>query len=277
VSPWEIAGRALVYTILTLGAFTMIFPFYWMTIAAFKTDAQIFAVPPLLVPPTPSFDNLIGLFADRPYGRWYLNSVIIVLFRVPGIVLLSSLAGFAFAKYNFRFRGLLFGIVLGSMMIPFQSLLVPLYLFTAKLGLKNTYWPLIIPQLASGFGIFLMKQFMTSLPDELIDAARIDGCSEGRIFWFIALPLARPGVATLVILSFLATWNDFTLPLIVMNKETMYPLSVGLALLKGYSLWNTPWGQLMTAAFLASLPMIVIFLLMQRQFISGLHLGAVKG
>lgn len=269
--------RGLILAVLVLGGLVAVFPYYWMVSNSFKTDRQIFAWPPLLYPPTPTLDNITGIFSTQPFGRWILNSVIVAMFRVPLVVLFCALGGYAFAKYDFKGRGVLFGIVLGSMMIPFHILLVPLYIFIIRLGLKDTYITLILPALASGFGIFLMKQFMMSLPDEMMDAARIDGASEFGIFWRVALPLARPGLATLTLFTFLSSWNDFIWPLIVLNKKLMYTLPVGLAVLKGHDLWNTPWGHTMAAAFISSLPILLIFVLMQKQFISGLHLGSVKG
>lgn len=255
---------------------TTLFPYYWMITSMFKTDAQIFDLPPTFLPTTPTLDNIIGIFVAQPFARWFLNSLVVAAIRVPLVVFLCALGGFAFAKYEFRGRGVLFGIVLGSMMIPFHIMLIPLYIFVIRLGLKDTYVTLILPAIASGFGVFLMKQFMMSLPNEMMDAARIDGASEFGIFYRVALPLARPGLATLTLLTFLASWNDFIWPLIVLNKKLMYTLPVGLAVMQGHDLWNTPWGHTMAAAFVASVPVLVVFVLMQRHFISGLHLGAIK-
>jgi ABC-type glycerol-3-phosphate transport system permease component len=269
-------GRGLVIVLLCAGALLMAFPYYWMVVASFKTTAELFRLPPMLVPSGLYLDNFVGIFREYPFGRWFFNSCLVACFRVPLVLLTCALGGFAFAKYEFRGRGILFAILLGSMMIPFHILLIPLYIIITRLQLKDTYITLILPALASGFGVFLMKQFMMSLPDEVLDAARIDGSSEFGLFYRIALPLSRPGLATLGLLSFLGSWNDFVWPLIVLNDKAMYTLPVGLAAMKGFNIWQTPWGYTMAAAFLASAPILVVFSLMQRQLVSGLYLGAVR-
>jgi ABC-type glycerol-3-phosphate transport system permease component len=272
----ETVRTVLLHVVVSLGAAVALFPFWWMVTASFKTDAEIFALPPTVVPMAPTLENVTNVFTKYPFAHWFLNSVSVVLLRVPLLVFLTSLAGFAFAKYDFRLRGALFFVVLGSMTIPFQTLMVPLYTLTIQTGLKNTLWPLFIPQLANGFGIFLMRQFMTMISDELLDSARIDGCSEFGIFWRIAAPLARPALATLAILSFMRAWNDFVWPLIVLKDKEMFTLPVGLAIMRGYSIWKVPWGEVMAASFIASVPILLIFLLMQRHFIGGLQVGSVK-
>jgi ABC-type glycerol-3-phosphate transport system permease component len=198
--------------------------------------------------------------------------------RMAISLFLCSLAGFAFAKYEFRFKSPLFMIIIASMMIPWQAILVPLYVLMVRIGWVNSYLALWVPWMATAFGIFLMRQYMLSLPDELLDAGRIDGAGEFRLYWQIALPLATPALSAFGIILFLQQWTNFLWPLIILNTENKFTLPIGLAaLVSQLSNFRVEWGAIMVAATLTTLPILIVFLLLQRAFISGLTLGSVKG
>jgi ABC-type glycerol-3-phosphate transport system permease component len=213
-----------------------------------------------------------------PFESWYINSMMVATIGTIAVLFFSSLAGFGFAKYNFKGRGVMFGILIASTMIPFQLILIPLFIQVSRLKMINTYAGLIVPFMAPAIGIFLMKQFMSSIPDELLDSARIDGCSEFAIYLNIIVPLLRPAMGTLAIITFLGSWNSFLWPLVILRSETMMTLPIGLARLTE----NVPgksrdFGVIMAAASLVSVPIIIVFMAMQRQFISGILSGALKG
>jgi multiple sugar transport system permease protein len=221
--------------------------------------------------------NYFKLFQERPFGAWYINSIVIALVGTVAVLFFSSLAGFAFAKYEFRGRTLMFALLIGSTMIPFQLILIPLFIETSRMGMIDSYAGLIIPFMAPALGIFLMKQFMAAIPNELLDAARIDGSTEFGIYWRVVMPLLKPAVGTLGIITFLGSWNSFVWPLVILRSEAKMTLPIGLAAL----MENVPgkgrdFGMIMAASALVSVPVIVAFLLMQRQFISGLLSGSVK-
>ena len=275
---WRRALRGLpLYIVAAFGAILTIMPFLWMVLSSLKNNAEIYQYPPTFFPETLRFDNYSNLFAMWPFGSWYINSILISLIGTIAVMFFCSLAGFGFAKYEFKGRQVLFAILLGSSMIPFQLILIPLFIEVSRFKMLDSYTGLIIPFMASAFGIFLMKQYMASIPNELLDAARMDGCTEFGIYWDIVMPLVRPGLGTLAIITFLGSWNSFLWPLLVLRTETMMTLPIGLARLTE----NVPgksrdFGVIMAAATMVSLPVIVAFLTLQRQFISGLLSGAVK-
>jgi ABC-type glycerol-3-phosphate transport system permease component len=265
------------YALVVLGAFLTVGPFFWMILSSFKNSTEIFHYPPTLLPQVWRLDNYAKLFAEHPFDRWYLNSLVIAAIGTVAVLFFSSLGGFAFAKYEFKGRTVMFALLIGSTMIPFQLVLIPLFIEISRMNLVNTYAALIIPFMAPAFGIFLMKQYMASIPNELLDAARIDGCSEFRIYWAVLLPLLRPALGTLGIFTFLGSWNSFLWPLVVLNNEKMMTLPIGLAALtQTVPGKERDYGVIMAAAALVSVPVIVVFMLMQRQFISGLLSGSVK-
>lgn len=267
----------LLYVVTIIGALATVLPFLWMIFSSFKTNAQIFSYPPSLLPDVFRLDSYAKLFAERPFGTWYLNSVTVAALTTVAVLFFSSLAGFAFAKYNFRGRTLMFLILIGSSMIPFQLILLPLFVVVSRLGWVNEYPGLIVPFMAPAVGIFLMRQFASQIPDDLLDAARIDGASDFRIYWTVVVPLLRPALGTLGILTFLGSWNSFLWPLVVIRDQAKMTLPLGLSLLQAQVPGSvTDYGVIMAAATLVSVPAIVVFLLMQRQFVSGLLSGAVK-
>ena len=224
------AGRALKYLVLVGGAFLMVFPFIWMIIASLMTAGEIQMRPPVWLPASPQFSNYSELAESIPIVRLYFNSLFTSGVIVLGVLLSSSLAGFAFAKYRFPGRELLFYLILATMMIPFFVTLIPVFFIVRQLGWIDSYQGLVVPGLTSAYGIFLMRQFMITVPDELIDAARIDGASEPMIYWRIVMPLVKPALATLGTFTFIGAWNNFLWPLLVLNSRELFTLPLGIQL-----------------------------------------------
>ncbi len=271
-------GWALLYIILIGWAAFSLLPYLWSFTSSFKDLTQIFHYPPQFLPTNFNLTNYINLFTKVFFARWMINSLALAITTTILVVLFCSMAGYAFAKFNFPFKNTLFTFMLGSLMIPFQLIMTPLYIEMNQLKWLNSYWALVVPWIAPAFGIFLMRQYMLSLPTELLDAARMDGCSEFRIYWQVVLPLARPALGTLAIYEFMNSWNSFLWPLMVLRDLKLYTLPLGLATMLGdVQTGVVDYGQIMAGAFLAALPMVVLFLFMQRQFIAGLTLGSVKG
>ena len=218
--------------------------------------------------------SFVSLFKKHDVGKWFFNSVYISVVVTVGILLIDSMAGYVLAKKKFPGRNLIFWIIISTMMIPGQVTLVPLFIMVGNLNLMDTHWALILPDLSMVFGVFLMRQFMYSIPDELLEASRMDGASEWRTFWTIVLPLAKPGLAALGIFTFMNVWNSFLWPIIVLNSAELYTLPVGLKTLQDANLAS--FKLLMSGAAVAAIPMIIVFILFQRYFVKGLTFGGVK-
>lgn len=266
--------RSFIYLVLIATSILMLVPFYWSVVTSFKLEQFVFANPPQWWPNPITLRNYLSVLINIPFPRYFFNSVFVALATTLGHVFFDTLAAYAFAKLTFPGRDRIFFIMLLALMVPFQVNLIPLYRIMSILNWTDTYAALIVPNLTSIFGIFLMRQFLLSIPRELLDAARIDGCGEFGVFSRVVLPLALPGVATLVIFTFMNTWNDFLWPRIVLNSETLFTLPVGLAQLQMKNTSNQ--AQIMAGTVLTALPMILVFLFMQRQFIEGMTAGAVK-
>lgn len=268
--------RAGVYFLLTALALVFLFPFYWLLVSAFKTQAQIFALPPQMGPAPPHAQNFAKLARETTIFRAFLNSVIVAVGHVSLSLFLCSLAGFAFAKYpRAPGRDSLFAFVLGTMMIPGAVTLIPVFLVLVRLHMINTYWAMIIPGAAGAFGIFWMRQYIgANVPDDLIAAARIDGCSEFGIYWRVVAPIARPALAALGIMQLIGTWNNLMWAFIVLRTSEMMTLPIVIYLLQGEQ--RTDYGMLMAGGLVTTVPLVVAFLLFQRQFIAGITSGAVK-
>lgn len=258
----------------TLG-FIMIFPFYWMFSTALKTQQEIYQWPPSLFPENPLWSNFKTAWNMAPFNRYFLNTFIITISTVIFVCLFSAMAGFAFDKYKFAAKEILFWIMLLFMMLPPQVTLVPVYLILKNLRWLNTYQGLIVPGLASPFGVFLVRQYMHTIPNELIDAARIDGCSEWKIFITLIMPLIKPVMGSLAIFTFTGAWNSFLWPLIITDRQEMYTIQVGISFFRGQ--YHVDYNYLMAASFISLIPVVVVFLLFQRYFISGLVLSGLKG
>jgi lactose/L-arabinose transport system permease protein len=268
-------GRSLVLTTaIAAGALFMVLPFYWLLIATTYGAQDIFATPPNFLPGPAFVDNFVGLFRDTMFGRSMLNSVLVsTTYTALGLIVCTA-AGYAFAKFKFRGEGLMFGALLVTLALPSQVTLVPLFQIMVSLGWLDSYQALVLPNLALPFGIFLMRQTMSAIPDEMIQAARIDGANEFRVFSQIVLPTVRPALSALAIFLFLAQWNDFVYPLVVLRSPESYTVPVALASLQGIG--TTDYGQLLMGTMLSMLPVLILFLFLQRQFVAGILAGAVK-
>lgn len=264
----------IVYIFLAIGLVVVLAPFFWMFSTSFKAGGGILTYPPQWIPKQPTVVHYVKLFSEIPFLSHFKNSLIVAVSTTLISLFLNSLAGFAFAKYKFPGREKIFTFLLTTMMIPGQVTMMPIFLLLKKLGLLNTYFGLIATGAVSVFGIFLIRQFMLTIPNDLIESARIDGCSEFRIYWSIMLPLCRPVLATLGIFTFMGAWNDFLWPLIVMIKENMYTLPVALANLNGQH--PTEFGLLMAAAVVVVLPILVIFIFAQKYIIRGIATTGLK-
>ncbi|WP_033328742.1 carbohydrate ABC transporter permease [Streptomyces yerevanensis] len=268
-------GHPWLYLPLTGLLLLMVAPFLWMLSGAFKPEADIRKVPPVLIPTSPTLANYRELFSNLDFTSMFANSVIVALAVTAGNLLFCSMLGYALAKLEFRGKRAVFTLVIATLMVPGLVTFVPLYVLVANLGLTGSLLGLILPFLATPFGVFLMRQFISTLPDELIDAARIDGCREIAIFWKIILPLTRPALATLAIITFLGSWNNFLWPLVVAQNESQYTLPVGLALASGAQDF-TRFGILLAGAVIVLLPVTIVFLLFQRHFVAGIATTGLK-
>ncbi len=263
------------YALLAVCLAATLLPFVWMLSTSFKDTSEIFTKSPVFIPKTPTLQNYRELFVRVDFLMHFLNSVIVAAGVTFLSLLVNALAAFAFAKLNFAGREKLFALLLLTMMVPGQVTMMPVFIILKSLGLLNSYLGLIIPGCASIFAIFMLRQFMRDIPDELIDAARIDGCSDLRVFFNIVLPLCKPALVTLLIFNFMGAWNEFLWPLIVMIKEEKYTLPVALANLNGQ--FGTDWGILMAGSVVVVAPVIIVFLIAQKHYIEGITAGAVKG
>ncbi|BFT73533.1 carbohydrate ABC transporter permease [Paenibacillus sp. P36] len=262
--------------LLILSTIVFIFPFYWIMTGAFKIQTVATAIPPEWFPLQPTLSNWLELFKN-PIWRWTLNSFIISIVEMIAVCLVSSTAGYVLAKKLFPGRRIIFTMFIAAMALPKQVILVPLFTMLADFGWVNTYYGLILPAIGWPFGVFLMKQFAQTIPGELMEAAKMDGCSEIRLFSTIILPLLKPALGALAIFTFIASWNDYFSQLIMIRSTTMMTLPLGVSMMTTQSEFMTNYGVLMAGAALASVPMIAIFLVFQKAFTQGITMGAVKG
>jgi ABC-type glycerol-3-phosphate transport system permease component len=265
----------VLYLILMVAAFLALIPFYWMLISSFKPPNDIVSIPVWLIPVQPTLQNYQRLLTQTLFLRSMFNTLVVAVSNVALQTFLCSLAGFAFAKYRFRGRNLLFTLVLATVMIPASVQLVPNYIIMGRLGWINTWWPLIIPTAANAFGIFWMRQYMFSFPDELLDSGRLDGASEFGLYWRLVLPVARPALGALALFVFTTSWNEFLLPLVYLRSEERYTVQLWLAVIFRTRFFQN-YDLLMSASVLAIIPMVILFSTVQRQFITGLTLGSIK-
>jgi multiple sugar transport system permease protein len=259
--------------VLTVFGVIMLLPFIWMVLSTFKPEIEVLSIPPTLWPKAFTLANIEKLFVNMNFGVYLQNTLIIVLFSFFGMFL-NVMAGFGFAKYTFKGREPLFYLVLATMMIPGQVTMIPVYLILNAMNLTNTMTGVILPGLVGAFGVFLFRQFIATIPDELLEATRIDGASEFRTFLQIVLPISKPILAVQGILTFIAGWNSFLWPLIIANDEKLYSLSVGLALLRSQS--NQNFALQMAGATLMVAPVIIIFIIFQRHIIENYTISGMK-
>lgn len=265
----------LLHAVLIAGGLLTLFPLFWMVSASLMRSGEATSLPPSIVPHAATFAQYRELFVRLNLGRAFLSSAIVASVVTVGSVFFGSMAGYAFAKLRFGGRERIFGFLLISLVIPPQVGMLPLFLLMKTLHLVNTYWGAIIPSLTTMFGIFLIRQFMLAIPQDLLEAARIDGASELRIYWSVILPLARPILATLATFMFMSTWNDFMWPLIILSDQSHFTLPVAIANLAGEHVQDVE--LMMAGSVVTVLPVLVVFIVLQRYYISGLMAGSVKG
>jgi ABC-type glycerol-3-phosphate transport system permease component len=267
----QILGNA----VLLIGVFLTIMPFFYMVSASFKPGSELYSIPVRVLPDDLYLGNYELLFGETSFLRWFANSVFVALARTLIAITLSLMAGYAFAKFEFRFKRPLFFLVIATLTLPLYVILVPLFSMMATMGWMDTYWALILPFTAQAIGIFLARQNLLAIPNELLESARIDGASEWEIFTRIVVPLAQPVIAVMGILFFTASWNDYIWPLIVLTSDEKFTVSLGLPSLIGP--YDQEYGAVMAGSFLGTLPIVIIFLIFQRRFIEGIMAGALKG
>jgi len=272
---WHIVQRILAYGLLALGGFVMVIPFLWMLSTSFKTLEQVFIWPPIFIPPALRWDNYVRMFELVDFGLYTWNTLKIALVVTFGQLLTSSMAGYAFARLRFPGRDTLFLIYLATMMIPGVVVLIPNFIVMRNLGLVNTHVGLMLPALTSAFGTFLMRQFFLGFPPELEDAAKLDGCNPLSFYFRILIPLSTPILATLGVMTFQGTWNDFLWPLIMLSSASKRTLQVGLSFMIGPN--STDWPLLMAGSVITLLPIIVLFFFAQKYFVQSIKMTGLKG
>jgi multiple sugar transport system permease protein len=268
--------RTLSHLILLSGVTVMIVPFLYMIGTSFKPPPEVITWPPTLWPKNPTLENYASLRTAAPFGRFFLNSIIVSIGSTLGIISTSTLAGYIFSKFRFPGRTILFIIVLSTAMVPFETYLIPLYLIAKNLKLLNTYAGLAGPYLIMSFGIFLMRQNIGSaIPDELLDAARIDGASEWRIFFQLVVPLSKSAISALGILAFIQAWSAFIWPLILATEREMYTMEVGLSIFQRR--FSIEYGSITAGSTISILPILIVFLILRRHIIRGITLTGLRG
>ena len=259
------------FILLAAGSLLILSPIWWMISTSLKSMAEVMTYPPTFYPHEWNWDNYIKTWNAAPFDTYAINTITITILVVIGNVLVNSFIAYGFAKVPFKGRNILFAIVLSTMMIPGFVTLIPQYVLFSKLQWINTYYPLVVPAFfGSAFFIFLLRQFYMTIPNELIEAAKMEGASHFRIWWKIGLPLTKPALATVAIFSFNGAWNDFLGPLLYLNDESLYTLQLGLQVFKGQM--NTQWNYLMAGSLLVLLPVIILFFFFQKYFIQGINL-----
>jgi len=265
----------LIHFLLILGAIATAIPLLWMLSASFMPQGEATSFPPRLLPSRFTLEHYGDLFTRLSLGRAFLNSLFVALIATLASLLFNSMAGYAFAKLHFRGRASLFAFLLAALAIPAQVAMLPLFLLLKSLGLVNTYAGVLVPYVATIYGMFLVRQFMVSIPDDLLAAARVDGASELRIYWSVVLPVARPVLATLAIFTFMSAWNDFMWPLIILTDDDKYTMPVAVANLVGEHALDLE--LMMASAVLTVIPVLTLFFVLQKQYIAGMMAGSVKG
>jgi multiple sugar transport system permease protein len=263
------------YIVLTIGGLIMIFPFVWQIIMSLSTQSEVTSVPPSLWPDKAQWSNFADVFDAVPFGSQFLVSVGVTIIRVLGQLILCAMAGYAFARLHFRGRGIVFGVLLSILMVPNQIYLIPQYQIVQSMGWLNTVWGIAAPGVFSALGTFLMRQAFLGLPDELEEAARLDGANVWQIFRRVLLPLVGPTLSSVAILTALASWNDLMWPLVVSTYDESMPLAAGIVTLQGQFTTNYP--VLMAASLMAMAPLIILFLVLQRRVVEGLAHQGMKG
>jgi multiple sugar transport system permease protein len=267
-------AKIVVTGLLAVVACVTLLPFYWMLSSSLRTMETMFSLPIDWIPYPPNWQSYVLAWQAQDFARYFLNSGFVAIAITLANLLLCSLAGYSLTKFHYRGRGIMFFAILSTMMLPLEVTMVPLFLIIKRLDWANTYQGLIVPFLVDGFGVFLMRQYMMSIPRDLIDSARIDGASELRIFWMIVLPLCKPALVALAVFTFREAWDMYIWPLIIITKDSLRTLPLGISLFM--SSYGTSWDQLMAIAVLGTLPMILLFFFLQRAFIQGIAATGLK-
>ncbi len=267
-------GILIASGVLTAIACVTLLPFYWMFSSSLRTMETMFSLPIQWIPWPPNWNSYVLAWQAQDFARYFLNSGFVAVAITLSNLLLCSLAGYSLTKFHYRGRGVMFLAILSTMMLPLEVTMVPLFLIIKRLDWANSYQGLIVPFLVDGFGVFLMRQYMMSIPKDLIDSARIDGASELRIFWMIVLPLCKPALVALAVFTFREAWDMYIWPLIIITKDSLRTLPLGISLFM--SSYGTSWDQLMAIAVLGTLPMILLFFFLQRAFIQGIAATGLK-
>jgi multiple sugar transport system permease protein len=265
--------RAVVWVLLLAGGILMVMPFVYMLSTSLKTNAEVYELS--LLPRTPTLANYRRLAGASGFPRWFLNSLAIAVITTASVLFFDSLVGYTLAKFRFRGRRVVFLAILSTLMIPTEMLVLPWYVMSKNLGWLDTYWGIMFPGMMTGFGTFLMKQFFESVPDELLEAGRVDGLGEFQIWWRIAMPLVGPALSALAIFTFLGNWTAFLWPLISTTKRELYTLPVGFASFSGE--FQREWEMVMAGASVATLPVLLVFILLQKYIVRGVMLAGIKG
>lgn len=268
-------GGVAAYAILTLLSAIMLFPFFWMLLSSFKDATQIFQMK--VFPTRPTLDNYAYIFFSRnsKFPQWFLNSAIVAVCTTVSVLFFDSLVGYTLSSFHFPGKKFIFLLIISTLMIPTEMLVIPWYAMARSLKWGNTYWGIMFPGMISAFGVFLMRQFMGTIPHDLIDAARVDGEGELRIFLTVVMPLVAPALATLAIFNFIGNWNAFMWPLIAVSKPRMFTLPVGLANFSGEA--GSDWHYIMTGATVSMMPLVFVFILFQKQIVRGIAMTGLKG
>ncbi|MEH7379254.1 carbohydrate ABC transporter permease [Bacillus sp. JJ1533] len=267
-------SNILLYITLIILVCIFIFPVLWVILSSLKDSTELYSWPPKIIPDKPTFENFITAFEKGNFGRYFYNSTIVTVTATLLTLLINTMAGYALAKY--RFKGdtfLLIGFI-STLMIPLEVIMTPIFTVISKLGLYNSLWGIIIPPAATPTGVFLIRQYLLSVPDDLLEAARIDGAGEWKIFWKIIVPIAKPVISVLAIFSFMWRWDDFIWPLIVISDPAKY--TVQLALSNFIGEYNVDWGSLLAMSVVTMIPVLIVFLIFQKQFIQGMATSGMK-
>lgn len=271
----DVLKRTVIFLFMFAVTLVVLFPFYWIFVTAVKPVDEIWAFPPKLWPSRFIWSNFTTALKRAPFGLYFRNSFIVTSLSTTITVTINLLAGFAFAKYTFRFKEFFFLIVLSTLMVPFQVTMIPVFIIASKLGIRNTLWGVIIPPCAEALGLFLSRQFISDIPDELLESGRMDGATEFTIFTKIILPNVKPLISVLVIFTVMWRWNDLQWPLIILSNNKYYTVQLGLSQLNGAQYVN--WNDMMAASLISILPVIIVFLIFQKEFVQGVASSGIKG
>ncbi|GGA79306.1 carbohydrate ABC transporter permease [Ornithinibacillus halotolerans] len=265
--------KIITYVLLILGSGVMLFPFIWMISTSLKPPMEIFTLD--IIPENLTLDNYKKVFEESLFLKWFINSIIVAIITTISVLFFDTLVGYIIAKFNFIGRGALFLLILSTLMVPTEMLIIPWYMMSSDLGWTDSYWGILFPGLMTGFGVFLMKQYMEQIPDDLLNAARIDGMNEFAIFFKVAMPQVWPAMSALGIFTFLSNWNAFLWPLIVIESPDLRTLPVGLSFFSSGEA-ESQWHLIMTGATISVIPLIIVFIFLQRHIIKGITLTGMK-